>query len=87
MEPLSSWVVYMLRCGDGTLYTGITNHLEHRVKKHNAGTGAKYTKSRLPVVVCYTEPHPDKSSALRAEAAIKRKSRAQKLAMIEENDA
>jgi predicted GIY-YIG superfamily endonuclease len=81
---LGRWVVYILECADGTLYTGITNHLDARLKKHNAGTGAKYTRSRLPVVVRYYESVTDRSSALKLEAAIKRKSRAQKLAMIED---
>ena len=82
---LEHWIVYILECSDGTLYTGITNQLDARLKKHNAGTGAKYTRSRLPIVVRYTEPVEDRSSALKVEAAIKRKSRAQKLALIEES--
>ncbi len=76
------WVVYILRCSDGTLYTGCTNDLEKRLKAHNAGKGAKYTKHRLPVTVGYTEPHPDRSSAQKAEAAIKKLSRAEKLRKI-----
>ncbi len=49
------WFVYILECSDGTLYTGYTNDVDARVKKHNAGKGAKYTKSRLPVVACHIE--------------------------------
>lgn len=74
--------VYILRCGDGTLYTGITNDLDHRLKAHNSGRGAKYTRSRLPVELVYSEPSPDRSSALRREAEIKAMTREEKLKMI-----
>ena len=77
------WTVYMLRCGDGTLYTGCTNDLPRRLEAHRRGRGAKYTRSRLPVALAYREAVPDKSAALRREAAIKRLSRPQKLALIE----
>ena len=77
------WWVYILRCGDGTLYTGCTNDLRRRLAVHNAGKGAKYTRSRLPVSLVYWESLPDKSSALRRESAIKRLSRAQKLSLIQ----
>ena len=79
-----NWV-YMLRCGDGSLYTGWTNDLERRVRTHAAGRGASYTRSRLPVELVYREPLPSKSEALRREAAIKRLRRAEKLALIQEN--
>ena len=59
------YFVYLLRCGDGTLYTGCTNDLRRRLAVHNAGKGAKYTRSRLPVSLVYWESLPDKSSALR----------------------
>ena len=78
------WVVYMLRCSDDTLYTGVAIDLEARVKAHNAGRGAKYTRCRLPVTVVYTEVHPDRSSAQRAEAAIKKLTRAQKLRKVQD---
>ena len=78
-----AWTVYMLRCGDGTLYTGCTNDLPRRLKAHQSGRGAKYTRSRLPVVLAYQEEAEDKSAALRREAAIKRLSRQEKLALIE----
>ena len=77
------YFVYLLRCGDGTLYTGCTNDLRRRLAVHNAGKGGKYTRSRLPVSLVYWESLPDKSSALRRESAIKRLSRAQKLSLIQ----
>lgn len=76
------WSVYILRCSDGTLYTGITNDLERRVKAHNDGTGAKYTKGRGPVVVVHTESYEDRSSASKREIAIKRMTRSEKLRLI-----
>ena len=75
--------VYLLRCGDGSLYTGITTDVARRVAVHNAGKGAKYTRSRLPVTVVYQEPQPDKSAALRREIKIKAMTRAEKLKLIE----
>lgn len=79
---MSEYVVYILRCGDGTLYTGCTNDLARRLAAHSAGRGAKYTRARLPVALVYQEPAADRSQALRREAAIKALSRAQKLALI-----
>lgn len=76
------WTVYILRCGDGSLYTGCTNNLSRRLKAHQSGKGAKYTRSRLPVALAYREEVPDKSAALRREAAIKRLDRREKLALI-----
>ena len=77
-----SFYVYMLRCADGTLYTGYTDDPERRARVHNAGKGAKYTRSRLPVELVYREAFGDKSAALRREREIKRLTRAQKLALI-----
>lgn len=77
-----SFYVYMLRCADGTLYTGYTDDPERRARVHNAGKGAKYTRSRLPVELVYREAFGDKSSALRREREIKGLTRAQKLALI-----
>ena len=77
------YYVYLLRCGDGTLYAGFTNDLARRLAVHNAGRGAKYTRSRLPVELVYWENFPNKSSALKREYAIKRLSRAEKLALIQ----
>lgn len=76
------YLVYILRCGDGTLYTGCTNDLDRRLRAHQAGRGAKYTRSRLPVELVYREAMPDRSAALRREAAIKRMDRRAKLALI-----
>lgn len=74
--------VYILRCCDGTLYTGWTTDLEHRLAAHNGGTGAKYTRSRRPVELVYHEEFDSKGTALKREAAIKRLSREEKLALI-----
>ena len=79
---MSAYTVYILRCADGTLYTGCTNDLPRRLRVHGAGKGAKYTRARLPVELVYQEPAPDKSQALRREAAIKALTRGQKLALI-----
>ncbi|MBR2047976.1 MAG: GIY-YIG nuclease family protein [Oscillospiraceae bacterium] len=76
------WVVYILECRDGTLYTGITDRLEHRLKAHNQGKGAKYTRGRGPVKLLWQEPCPDHSYALRREIQIKQLSRAEKLRLI-----
>jgi len=77
-----AWSVYILRCADGTLYTGSTVDMARRLATHQQGKGAKYTRSRLPVTLAYQEPAADKSAALQREAAIKQLSRAQKLALI-----
>lgn len=74
---------YMLECADGTLYTGWTNDLEKRLAAHNAGQGAKYTRGRGPVRLCYYEAFPDKAAALRREAALKRLSHSEKMTLIE----
>ena len=79
---MAAYYVYILRCADGTLYTGITDDVERRVAAHNSGKGAKYTRGRGPVVPVYREQCPDKPSALRREAAVKRLCRAEKLALI-----
>lgn len=79
------YYVYILKCQDGTLYTGVTVDVEKRLHAHNSGKGAKYTRSRRPVTLCYQEVQPDKSAALRREAAIKKFTRAQKLALIAEH--
>lgn len=79
-----AWYVYLLRCGDGSLYTGSTSDVARRVAAHRAGKGAKYTRSHLPVELVYLEELPDQSAALRREAAIKRMPRRQKLALLEQ---
>ena len=78
------WWVYILRCGDGTLYTGITDDVERRLKAHNSGKGAKYTRGRAPVKLVYREEQPDKSAALKRELDIKALPRKEKLKLTEE---
>ena len=73
--------VYMLRCGDGSLYTGSTTDLSRRLAAHRSGHGAKYTRGRLPLELVYWEEMPDWPSALRREAAIKRLTRSEKLVL------
>ena len=74
---------YIVKCSDGSLYTGWTNNLEKRIKDHNAGRGAKYTTARRPVVLVYKEEFPTKQEAMKREWEIKRLSRKEKLSMIE----
>lgn len=76
---------YLLRCADGTLYCGWTNHLEERVQSHNEGKGAKYTKCRRPVELVYYEVFETKQEAMRREAAIKRLTRSEKTELIQRN--
>ncbi len=78
----SAWRVYILRCRDGSLYTGATNDLGRRFERHAAGRGARYTRSRLPVTLAYEENARDRGAALRREAALKALTRAQTLALI-----
>ena len=73
---------YMIECSDGSLYTGWTNHLKERIKAHNAGTGAKYTRPRRPVKLVYFEAFATKEEAMKREAAIKKLTRAEKLVLI-----
>ena len=72
----------MLRCRDGSLYTGITNDLSQRLRRHRAGRASAYTRSRLPVRLVYQERRADRPAALRREAALRRLSRAAKLALV-----
>ena len=74
--------VYILRCSDGTLYSGWTSDLEARIKTHNAGKGAKYTRSRLPVELVYSEELESPSAAMRREYELKQLSRKEKLDLI-----
>lgn len=76
------WYVYLLRCADDTLYAGCTTDPQRRLEQHNAGRGAKYTRARRPVTLVYVEQAEDHSQALRREAALKRLSRKEKLALI-----
>ncbi len=77
------WYVYILKCADASLYTGITTDVTARVDQHNQGVGAKYTRARLPVALAYQESADDRASASRRELQIKRMPRADKLALIE----
>lgn len=74
---------YMVKCSDGTLYTGWTTNLEHRVKAHNDGEGAKYTRSRRPVELVYYEEYATKVEAMKREYSIKQLTRKQKEKLIE----
>jgi predicted GIY-YIG superfamily endonuclease len=76
------WVVYIVKCRDGSLYTGITNNLYSRIASHNNGTAARYTRSRLPVKLLYFEKHPDRSSASKREWEIKKLTLAKKNELI-----
>ena len=78
----SPWRVYILRCADGTLYTGIAKDPARRLSEHNAGRGARYTRGRLPAQLVYEEKVPDRGSALRREHQIKRMSAANKHDLI-----
>ena len=74
----------MLECADGTIYTGITDDLERRLKAHSEGRGAKYTRGRGPLKLRYQETVPDKSTALKRECAIKRLRKCEKMSLISE---
>ncbi|MEN9666413.1 MAG: hypothetical protein RLZZ326_2776 [Planctomycetota bacterium] len=78
------WSVYLVRCRDGSLYTGITTDLDRRLAAHNAGTASRYTRSRRPVRVVHEETGFTHSTALKREAAIKRLPRPKKLALLAE---
>ncbi|MDR0889399.1 MAG: GIY-YIG nuclease family protein [Oscillospiraceae bacterium] len=79
---MKQWCVYILRCRDGTLYTGATDDLQRRFAAHMCGKGAKYTRGRLPLEIVYSETCADRSAALRREAAIKHLSRTEKTRLI-----
>ena len=81
-RPRSTWRVYILRCRDGSLYTGSTNDLGRRLERHASGRGARYTRSRLPVSLVYEERAKSKGAALRHEADLKRFTRAEKVALV-----
>jgi len=80
---MQNWFVYILRCGDGSLYVGISNNVTERVKRHNAGKGAAYTRSHLPVVLLWTEAAASESAARKREAQIKKWRRIEKLTLIQ----
>ena len=77
-----AWHVYIVECSDGTLYTGITNDLDRRITAHNDGRGAKYTKSRRPVRLRFSEPAADRKNASQREYAIKSLRKAEKMRLI-----
>jgi len=77
-----TWIVYVLECRDGSLYTGITTDLARRLAAHRAGRGSRYVRARLPVKVVYRERRRTRSAALRREAALKRLDRAAKLRLV-----
>ncbi|MBV7272393.1 GIY-YIG nuclease family protein [Clostridiaceae bacterium UIB06] len=77
--------VYILRCADGSLYTGYTNDLKKRLKTHNSGKGAKYTRCRLPLELAYYETYETKNEAMKREYSIKQLSRPNKLRLISTN--
>lgn len=76
------WTVYLARCGDGTLYTGVTTDPDRRLAQHNAGRGGAYTRSRVPLTLVYREDAGDRARALRRERAIKRLTRGEKERLV-----
>tara|TARA_Y100000310_G_scaffold305384_1_gene345498 strand:+ start:708 stop:1010 length:303 start_codon:yes stop_codon:yes gene_type:complete len=86
LEKRKRWHMYVVRCSDGTLYTGITTDVDRRIREHNTSMrGAKYTRSRRPVELLYVEKHTDRSTASISESAFKKRSRSEKLSMIYES--
>jgi putative endonuclease len=85
MSVSGGWSVYLLECADRSLYCGITDDLDRRIKAHNDGKGAKYTRGRGPVNLVWSMTCADKSSALKEEARIKRLSRDEKLRLIQKS--
>lgn len=82
---MAEWYIYMLRCADRSLYTGVATDIDARVATHNAGKGAKYTRGRLPVTLVYRERAGDRGTALRREHAIKRMRRTAKCQLIRQS--
>jgi putative endonuclease len=82
MENTMTYYVYILKCSDDTLYTGIATNLKRRIDEHNKGNGARYTSNKTPVKYVYSEKQPGRSSALKREIEIKRLSREQKLTLV-----
>ena len=78
MQCAMAWYLYLLECADGSYYAGITNKLEERIVAHNQGIGARYTRGRGPVKLLEVKSYPDRSSASKAESAVKRLPRSQK---------
>jgi len=85
--PASPWYLYIVSCSDGSLYTGITTDVERRVLEHNDGpNGARYTRAKRPVTLCFTMPFPSRSEASKAEHKVKKLSRSQKERLISNGD-
>ncbi len=82
LPGVSDWLLYMVRCSDGSLYTGITRDLERRLEAHRNGRGAKYFRGRSPVTVVHVEYFPDRASASRREHVIKAMRKAEKEALL-----
>ena len=78
-----NWLVYMLECSDNSIYTGITNNLEERLKKHQSGNGAKYLRGRLPIKLIYTENFINRSEATKREIYIKKMKKNEKKSLID----
>jgi putative endonuclease len=83
----TTWTIYLLRCADGSLYTGLARDLAARVAAHNAGRGAKYTRARLPVTVAWSRGRQPPTDARRIEPALKRLTRAEKLQLVAGDEA
>ena len=83
LEENTAYVVYLLKCADQSLYTGITNQLEHRLKMHEQGKASKYTRSRLPVTLVHVERGYSKGEALSREKNIKKMPRKEKLLLLQ----
>ena len=80
-----NWLVYMLECSDNSIYTGITNNLENRLKKHQSGDGAKYLRGRLPIKLIYKELFINRSEATKREISIKKMNKKEKKILIDLN--
>ena len=80
-----NWLVYMLECSDNSIYTGITNNLEERLKRHQSGNGAKYLRGRLPIKLVYKENLINRSEATKREISIKKMSKKEKKILIDLN--
>jgi len=84
-KKAAAWLLYILKCSDNTLYTGITTDITRRLKEHNDGRASRYTRSRLPVKLLFSEPCRGRSRALKKEYAMKQLSRKEKKAYIRDN--
>lgn len=84
-KKAAAWLLYILKCRDNTLYTGITTDVSRRVRQHNSGIASHYTRSRLPVKLIFSEPCRSRSQALKKEYAMKRLSRKEKEEYIRDN--